>query len=283
MQWQHPSWGKRRRGYERKKISPCKGGQPTPLRAHRAACRAHSPKHEHNDVAGKQAGSSQQGMYAYQQKKQCSDRHDAHHSTGQEFVLYKQAQQSATDCDHCSHRANSRTGRLSAAAVIMPTARKIRANTTMARSSPGQPMPNPSPVQYTPNADNITPTPNFKIFSGTRASGRWTMIPASTTSAQAASAPRLAGQSKPRPAPTAMTMKTTSRPSSTTALKAAMPAIKLRRCFSRRASSCNCAVSSAKTASSSCKGIIAAARRMAFLSQRMPNKSSNIPTTNCRA
>ena len=63
------------------------------MRSARRAVREHSPKHEHNDVAGKQAGSSQQGLYAYQQKKQYSDRDDAHHSAGQEFVLYKQAQQ----------------------------------------------------------------------------------------------------------------------------------------------------------------------------------------------
>ena len=45
---------------------------------------------------------------------------------------------------------------------------------------------------------------------------------------QAASAPSAAGIRSPRPAPTAITMNTTSSPSSSTALKAVMPAIQSR-------------------------------------------------------
>ncbi len=47
----------------------------------------------------------------------------------------------------------------------------------------------PSPVQNTPKAESIMPTPNFRVFSGTRASGPVYDDPSSTTARQAASAP----------------------------------------------------------------------------------------------
>src|SRR6266581_4483642 len=97
-------------------------------------------------------------------------------------------------------------------------ARKSAAIPAIARSSPGQWNPRPSPTQNAPNAESSTPTANLSVFSGIFASGRCTAQPTTTTSAQAASAPRLAGTSRPPAAPTASTMKTTSSPSSTTAL-----------------------------------------------------------------
>src|SRR6185437_16071827 len=78
--------------------------------------------------------------------------------------------------------------------------------------------PRPSPVQYTPKVDSITPTTNLSVFSGTRDNGLCTMAPMASTTTQAPSAPMPAGTIKPRPAPTAMTMNTTSSPSSRTAL-----------------------------------------------------------------
>src|SRR6266850_1389801 len=70
-----------------------------------------------------------------------------------------------------------------------------------------------------------TPTANFSVFSGRRASGRRRARPVITTTTPAAAAPRIAGINI-RPAdPTAMTMKTTSIPSSTTALKVVAIAI----------------------------------------------------------
>src|SRR5215469_16716210 len=113
-------------------------------------------------------------------------------------------------------------------APTSPAARNRATNSSSAKSWPGQAIPSPSPVQKTPNADSITPTPNLRVFSGTRDSGRWSIAPAARTSAQAASAPRLAGNSNPRPAPTAITMNTTSRPSSSTALSAVIPATQSR-------------------------------------------------------
>src|SRR6516165_4137860 len=109
-----------------------------------------------------------------------------------------------------------------------PAARKRAANSSNAKSCPGQATPSPSPVQNTPKADSMTPTPNLRVFSGTRDNGRWMMAPAARTSAQAASAPRLAGISSPRQAPTAITINTTSRPSSSTALSAVIPATQSR-------------------------------------------------------
>ena len=50
-----------------------------------------------------------------------------------------------------------------------------------------------------PNAASITPTANLSVFSGTRASGRWTTRPAPAISRHAASAPALAAN-KPPPA-----------------------------------------------------------------------------------
>src|SRR5882762_1593846 len=97
------------------------------------------------------------------------------------------------------------------------TQRRSTAKPRIARSAPGQEMPSPSPVQKRPKADSITPTVNLSVFSGTRASGRCTTSPTTATSAQAASAPMLAGTSSPRPAPTAITTNTTSSPSSSIA------------------------------------------------------------------
>src|SRR5262245_49198158 len=80
----------------------------------------------------------------------------------------------------------------------------------MARSSPGHGTPSPSPVQKTPKAESMTPTANLSVFSGTRSSGRCSAKPNVATTKQAASAPRLAAPTRPRPAPTAITINTTS-------------------------------------------------------------------------
>src|SRR6266571_3451605 len=142
-------------------------------------------------------------------------------------------------------------------------ARKSAAIPAIARSSPGQWNPRPSPTQNAPNAESSTPTANLSVFSGIFASGRCTAQPTTTTSAQAASAPRLAGTSRPPAAPTASTMKTTSSPSSTTALNAVTSAIAS---HSRRGCRASAAHSLAKASASSCRATTPAARRIAFLS-----------------
>ena len=87
----------------------------------------------------------------------------------------------------------------------------------------------------------------------------------------------IAGMINPRPAPTAITMKTTSSPSRTTALKLARAASQSSRASCRRACSRNSAVSAAKAIASSWSGMTPAERRIAFRSQRMPNSNSRTP------
>src|SRR5216683_8408670 len=140
-------------------------------------------------------------------------------------IAEEHADQLGRDLFQQVHRIASMAGLRASAEPANPAARKIAAKTNSARSCPGQSIPKPSPVQNTPKADSITPTPNFKVFSGTRESGRWTIAPTRRTSAHASSAPRLAGSNRPPPAPTAITINTTSRPSSRTPFNAVMPAI----------------------------------------------------------
>src|SRR6266581_1741878 len=164
-----------------------------------------------------------------------------------------------------------------AAAADAP--RKSTAMPRIARSSPGQWNPRPSPTQNAPNAESSTPTANLSEFSGIFASGPCTAKPTITTRAQAASAPRLAGTSRPPAAPTASTMKTTSSPSSTTALNAVTTAIAS---HSRRGCRASAAHSLAKASASSCRATTPAARRIAFLSHLIPKSSSSTPTASCR-
>src|SRR4051794_12098045 len=107
------------------------------------------------------------------------------------------------------------------ATVARAASRKPATSANADQSAPGQVTPRPSPAQKVPKPHSSTPTANFSAFSGTRASGRCSARPSSTTSRRAAKAPRLAGSSRPWPAaPTATTMNTTSMPSSVTILNA---------------------------------------------------------------
>src|SRR6266566_8303005 len=166
------------------------------------------------------------------QADQCArSRNDQEHGKRHPRIAKKHADQLGRDVFQQVHRTTSMAGLRASVEPTNPAARKIAAKTNSARSCPGQSSPNPSPVQNTPKADSITPTPNFRMFSGTRDSGRWTIAPISRTSAHAKSAPRLAGSNRPPPAPTAMTINTTSRPSSRTPFKAVMPAIQSSRAW----------------------------------------------------
>src|SRR5206468_304937 len=60
--------------------------------------------------------------------------------------------------------------------------------TTRAASDPGHTAPAPSAPQKVPKPVSITPTTNFMLFSGTRASGARTRIPAAATTSTAAPA-----------------------------------------------------------------------------------------------
>jgi len=100
-----------------------------------------------------------------------------------------------------------------------------RANTAMAgtmassaASEPGQVAPAPSAPQKVPNAVSITPTTNFKVFSGTLASGARIASPARPTRTTAETAATAASGMSCALPPKVSAMKTTSSPSSSTPL-----------------------------------------------------------------
>src|SRR3954452_6776419 len=169
------------------------------------------------------------------------------------------------------------------ATVARAVSRKPAVSASADQSAPGQATPSPSPAQKVPKPHKSTPTASLSAFSGTRASGRCSASPSSRTSRSAARAPRLAGNSRPRPAaPIATTMNTTSMPSSVTILNAvAIPTPSQARIAAPRRRSA--AVSSAKPAASSRRGMTPAARRIAFLSQRRPKRRTSVPTASCTA
>src|SRR5439155_26973661 len=87
-------------------------------------------------------------------------------------------------------------------------------------SSPGQVTPAPSAPQKQPKLVSSRPTAYLIVFSGTRSSGPRARTPAPTTTTTAAAAPAAARLTRCWALPKEITMKTTSRPSSRTPLKA---------------------------------------------------------------
>ena len=156
-----------------------------------------------------------------------------------------------------------------------PIPRKMRTKARIDRSAPGQSTPRPSPTQNRPNAESMTPTANLSAFSGTWDRGLCASAPIASTRTAAESAPRLAGHSMPLPAPTAITMKTTSVPSMSTALNAASPAIQSRLSDLRCSAALSSRVCATNAASSSCSAMRPIERKIALRSQRRPNRSSS--------
>ncbi len=96
-------------------------------------------------------------------------------------------------------------------------------------SRPGHTAPMPAPAQIMPKADNRTPTANFKELSNRLATGSWKVFPSSTTRSRSAAAPAVTGTSRPDPpAPSALTMDTTSTSSKITTFNAIVVAIPLK-------------------------------------------------------
>src|SRR4051812_709041 len=91
-------------------------------------------------------------------------------------------------------------------------------STMIAASPPGQLAPAPSDPQNVPNDVSITPTANFKVFSGTRVSGRCTITPTLRTTTSAASADAIIRGKLSCAAPKVTTMNATSNPSRNTPL-----------------------------------------------------------------
>ena len=89
----------------------------------------------------------------------------------------------------------------------------------IAASPAGQSAPAPSAPQKMPNEVSITPTAYLSVFSGTRASGPRTAMPAAPTITTAATAASAASPTLSWFAPNVTAMNATSRPSSSTPLK----------------------------------------------------------------
>src|SRR5579859_697991 len=201
------------------------------------------------------------------------DRDPDQEADRQRGIVDEQAEQFLDDRPH--DRTAGRSRGLTICTSSAPSASQATIIAGIDQSSPGQARPSPSPVQNSPNDRIMVPTANLRVFSGTRASGRRSARPSASTTRNAATAPSVAGTKRPPAAPTAMTMKTTSRPSSSTALNAVISAAK-------SAAPCMAAVSLAKASVSSCSASRPAARRIALRSHRAPNRSSRTPTPSCR-
>src|SRR5258706_5276616 len=178
---------------------------------------------QQHDTTEKEEGAADQRPHGPGSCEQPGQRHDGQNADRQPGIADEHLEQPAGDLAQDIHGVITPLGCRPRAAVPNPTSRNAAAKTGIIRSAPGHAIPRPSPVQKTPNAQRITPTANLSVFSGTRASGRRTIAPIARTTTQAASAPSDAGTSRPRPEPTAITMNTTSRPSSSTALNATTP------------------------------------------------------------
>src|SRR5258708_7335703 len=146
----------------------------------------------------------------------------ANHGQGELAVIDEKTDQPSHGAREQGHAPPSRMG-TNCLATLIPShdaTARITVSPRIAASAYGQCRPTPSPNQNKPKAVMRMPTTNLSEFSGTRARGRCKINPAPTTSAHAASAPRLAATSRPRTAPRPMTMTMTSIPSSVTALNA---------------------------------------------------------------
>ena len=119
-------------------------------------------------------------------------------------------------CDRLSGRHGVRKSRASRREKAR-TAGRGRAGRHPRRASSA---PAPSAPQKIPNEVSITPTLNFMAFSGALASGWRTATPIAATSTTAAAAASGRRPTRCWFAPKVSAMKTTSRPSSRTPLKA---------------------------------------------------------------
>src|SRR5256885_3758716 len=125
-----------------------------------------------------------------------------------------------------AHRATSlapagASARVRRSSAVYPSATSTTRGTitSSAASFPGQDAPAPSAPQKMPNEVSMTPTANFRVFSGTRASGACTTTPTTATTTTATAALSAARPTLFWLAPKVMAMNTTSSPSSRTPLK----------------------------------------------------------------
>src|SRR6266496_608037 len=148
-------------------------------------------------------------------------------------------------------------------------------------SPPPRTMPIPSTDQKVPKLVSIRPTPYFRVFSGTRASGRWAAAPRAITATPATAAPTAATGTLPAFSPKVITMKTTSTPSRNTPLNETTNENQSRPSRVPESAAAAAAVWEANAASSSWVASRPDERRIALRSHWRPNTSSRLPTTSC--
>src|SRR5258708_3621323 len=141
-----------------------------------------------HEAAARQQGAGDQRTTGQQRPAKSGGEHRHDRADAEEGVVHEETDHPAAQGCERAHREAPASIRATDGTASSPTSRNIAANATRARSWPGQATPSPSPVQKTPNAESITPTPNFKVFSGTRVSGRCRIRPMTRTRMQAASA-----------------------------------------------------------------------------------------------
>src|SRR5258706_2872414 len=141
------------------------------------SCLAKGCLDEDRETAEKENAPAQKRLDPQRDNENGHDRHEEEGCCGESGIGEEHAEEYFGDIYDNAHCAISIDGRRSTDAVMRPTPRNKAAKATKATSWAGQSMPSPSPVQNTPKADNMTPTPNFSVFSGTFASGLWTMTP----------------------------------------------------------------------------------------------------------
>src|SRR6266508_2125108 len=146
---------------------------------------------------------------------------------------------------------------------------------------PPRTMPSPSTDQKVPKLASIRPTPYFRVFSGTRASGRWAAAPRAITATPATAAPTAATGTLPAFSPKVITMKTTSTPSRNTPLNETTNENQSRPSRVPESAAAAAAVWEANAASSSWVASRPDERRIALRSHWRPNTSSRLPTTSC--
>src|SRR6266702_26064 len=148
-------------------------------------------------------------------------------------------------------------------------------------SPPPRTMPIPSTDQKVPKLVSIRPTPYFRVFSGTRASGRWAAAPRAITATPATAAPTAATGTLPAFSPKVITMKTTSTPSRNTPLNETTNENQSRPSRVPESAAAAAAVWEANAAASSWVASRPDERRIALRSHWRPNTSSRLPTTSC--
>src|SRR5262249_40006334 len=128
-------------------------------------------------------------------RERCRERHrDDHHDCDRPVVADDEVVPEAAEPREVLDDAANSSGATMRNSATSPNdnATTNAMTTSSDASAPGHDTPAPSAPQKMPNDVSMTPTANFKVFSGTRDSGACTLIPATSTTTSAPSAPSAA-------------------------------------------------------------------------------------------